>query len=221
MVSLTVLNVYSFASIHKRTLQAPLQRQRLSRPCHCAQKVKEPLRAWGGEMGFALILLLGWIYCSTFILSGVSGCHTPHSFMMVTTSFLLYFSTFSIGSCLLPRRDRGDCLDHGVPWFPAFPMGANFGSLQHRAPGWLQRSQAQAYGHEMGISLFSLRLIYSLPHLFQAPFPRTCPPSLTLFQRLLGLLFDVTAPHSNFAHKTTLLLQNEILFSLLFCSKYV
>lgn len=68
--------------------------------------------------------------------------------------------------------------------------------------------------------LFSLPLIYFLPHLFQAPSPTTYPPSLTLSQRISGLLFDFTAFHSNFANKTTLLLQNEILFSLLSYPKY-
>lgn len=44
----------------------------------------------------------GFIAASSW--SGVSGCHTSYSLKMVTTSFLLYFSTFSICSCLLPSK---------------------------------------------------------------------------------------------------------------------
>lgn len=139
-------------------------------------------------------------------------------FEIVTTScfILAHFLCATASSHL---RNSGECLNHGILLFLAFAIELNLGSLQHKTSGWLQFSQTQIYCQEIGISLL-FSLIYLLPHLFQAPSLSTYPPSLTLLQRLSGLLFDFTAFHSIFAHKTTLLLQSEILFSLLSYPKY-
>lgn len=143
----------------------------------------------------------------------------PLRLLPLPSCFILaHFLSTAASFCL---RNSSECPGHGMLLFlaSAIELKLCFTTTQNL---WLTSTltNSDLLPRNWNFLIFFLPLIYLLPHLLQTPSPSTYPPSLILLQRLSGLLFDFTAFHSNFAHKTTLLLQNEILFSLLSYPKY-